>query len=814
MFNSIPYKGYVYNCYYNDNRIIRALNIIDIITNLEAITDYSLPFILTLPEYYYDTTLNQNFKLDDYPYEGTSNTNLVLDTPVEGEASVWTLDEIAVNKKVNHLCVEFRINSLYQESSGSTKYLLNPNYYNYLKDGVDYNRKTTEVGHVGAQLSFIVDDDVAYFNALSSETTYSVPDIEMKCQTTPYYYYPTISAINLDDGKYLDSEFKWYLDQKGNVQKTKLDKFYWLVAGIGTLPCYSDVYSNVFDDIIAYWSFDRNTGQNTTIYDSSINSYHGTLYGTVDDDTRVDILLGNAIYLNGTDNYILMENINITNDDKTISFWINALDIMQSGNTPVIMYIDDFLKVEYDKSVSGSEVFNITISGDSGSVTLTYTHKLASTDLFFLIEVNVSSSTCVLYVNDVSQDTDSLATVGNISGTYDIYLGSNDGSNNFYTGYLDEIKIYDNILTSNEKSYLYDNRIGDMFHLDNEIYRQRIEVDEITQDNTSVTNEVLGVGDGSTTIFNFTTANPKILLTTFKLKYNIGTASYEVTADENGNLSSSNITNGTVDFYGNVSVEFTTAPNNSENITCDYDYGIWDIIQSYIKSNTVKSQEIMTGDGVIDSLTSQTTLYSNIIPYSFKIEYENTNSVNKTYEDNGSGSFDYTDFSGDINYTTGIYNLYFYKQNSITDENLGTGDGSTTSFSLTTQYNNVQRSTFYIKYIIGGVSYVGQTTASGVISGTGISSGTITTGGVVTIVFSSAIDVNEDIDCDYEYRVYSIPKNNAKVYLTYKTETDIEITEVGIENNDNELITYATFPAFKPYDEYNHLAVHFFIKKY
>ncbi len=91
----------------------------------------------------------------------------------------------------------------------------------------------------------------------------------------------------------------------------------------------------------------------------------------------------------------------------------------------------------------------------------------------------------------------------------------------------------------------------------------------------SASGEVLFTGDGTTVDFsgkvNLPPVNP---LNSFTLHYTIGGVSYDATADSDGNITGEHITSGTINQDGNYEIHFDTAPDNTTNVTADYDYGI------------------------------------------------------------------------------------------------------------------------------------------------------------------------------------------------------------------------------------------------
>ncbi len=93
---------------------------------------------------------------------------------------------------------------------------------------------------------------------------------------------------------------------------------------------------------------------------------------------------------------------------------------------------------------------------------------------------------------------------------------------------------------------------------------------------SAVAGEVVGAGDGTTTQFSATLANRPIIPGTVTVTAPIGGAGSTLTEDGRGNLvgadGSGVITYGD-DGEAQISLTFTTAPDNGADITVDYEHG-------------------------------------------------------------------------------------------------------------------------------------------------------------------------------------------------------------------------------------------------
>ena len=87
---------------------------------------------------------------------------------------------------------------------------------------------------------------------------------------------------------------------------------------------------------------------------------------------------------------------------------------------------------------------------------------------------------------------------------------------------------------------------------------------------SSALNETIGTGDGTTTSFSYTVNDPPIKRGSITMSYTIGGTDYTATDNGVGSISGTDCT-GTVDYLdGDISLTFSTAPDNGTDITIDY----------------------------------------------------------------------------------------------------------------------------------------------------------------------------------------------------------------------------------------------------
>ena len=255
-------------------------------------------------------------------------------------------------------------------------------------------------------------------------------------------------------------------------------------------PRYNDL-APYPESLIGFYKFDETQG--TQAADSS--PYSSYLYldapifiNTSAILTNFDIencwnagLINNALLFNGNNNYCFIESaapngINTVLEvaqQLSISCWVNIPSTIVAGATyDIISNGGDFtipgtylvsavdvssngnmrLRIQVSIQV-GVSVQIITLTGTAPAIlnTASYHHLVAT--------VSLDGTNCIvrLYIDGALNN--SSTTTGTISGvahTADrIYIGSRNGSQNFYRGYLDELRIYKTVITSNDVSLLY-----------------------------------------------------------------------------------------------------------------------------------------------------------------------------------------------------------------------------------------------------------------------------------------------------------------------------------------------------------------------
>jgi pimeloyl-ACP methyl ester carboxylesterase len=221
-------------------------------------------------------------------------------------------------------------------------------------------------------------------------------------------------------------------------------------------------FSTSYAALIAHWELDEGTG--TTTADSSGNGYDGTFYGS---PSWVDGMKGKALDFNGTS-----EGVNTTGTETlgvglpaiTFSAWFNAATIPDPSTnqaSDAIMlkpYFTNNNECSYYLSVYNNQL-NALVHTNNGAASI---QTEISTDTWYHAAVTYDSSNANLYLNGsyiASQPLTGTVAGSGTQYTFDIgYRYLKGGSSHaHFDGTIDDVRIYDNVLSESDIHSLYEN---------------------------------------------------------------------------------------------------------------------------------------------------------------------------------------------------------------------------------------------------------------------------------------------------------------------------------------------------------------------
>lgn len=188
-------------------------------------------------------------------------------------------------------------------------------------------------------------------------------------------------------------------------------------------------------------------------FDDSVNSTIIDSWGSNDgtDNTSagyVNGVRGKAKDFDGSDDYIVTSQFDPTsNDAVTLSMWMNGT---VDGTWPLSFYADSNNRIGLNQQTNTIEVY----SKIGGTAYQTSEISLASNVWNHVVGV-MTSNRLELYINGSLATSKSISATPSNIGAGELYIASFDGSSNFFSGKIDDVRIYSRALKPWEIHELY-----------------------------------------------------------------------------------------------------------------------------------------------------------------------------------------------------------------------------------------------------------------------------------------------------------------------------------------------------------------------
>ncbi|MEQ8465757.1 CHAT domain-containing protein [Coleofasciculus sp. E1-EBD-02] len=229
----------------------------------------------------------------------------------------------------------------------------------------------------------------------------------------------------------------------------------------------------LLDDPVGYWRLDE---EGETAFDSSGNNIDGTYFGGVNRNQEGALVddANPAPFFDGTTGYVEIPDSDFidfgTNEDFTITAWIKVspeqLDREQADNdviekwsgTEPYPYVIRYYNQTHPNpgKIVALRFDNPNISGVTSTVSL-------NDGEFHHVAFIKEGSTLSLYVDGILQDTNTDMTNRPTQNNSPLFLarrGSNSPVDNFFTGSIDEVAIYNSALSPSEVAAQYTTGTG------------------------------------------------------------------------------------------------------------------------------------------------------------------------------------------------------------------------------------------------------------------------------------------------------------------------------------------------------------------
>ncbi len=218
--------------------------------------------------------------------------------------------------------------------------------------------------------------------------------------------------------------------------------------------------TNSISGLVGYWTF--NEGSGTTAADSSGDGYNATLFNGV---TWGAGKLGDAVTANGTNQYATIPAINLSGTDAvTVAMWVNRTYSTAGGHT-LLENSSNFnssttgFGIYPDDSTCGGIM--VGLMGNIGYSINCYTHPTSGAwhHLAAIFDKSqAGNAQTALYIDGVLQTPkQNYLTSKNTNnfGSNITYLFSRAGTQEFATGSVDDLRVYNRALSASEVQLLY-----------------------------------------------------------------------------------------------------------------------------------------------------------------------------------------------------------------------------------------------------------------------------------------------------------------------------------------------------------------------
>jgi len=328
-------------------------------------------------------------------------------------------------------------------------------YPDGLVPGTTYYWRVDEVNgppdstiHKGDVWSFWIPPRIAYAPDPADSVKFVDPDIELSWTSgfgakLHHLYFgdnfedvnnatvglPLADAIYTPGALELDKVYYWRVDEFDGVATRKGN-----VWSFRTLPDIPITDPN----LVAWWTLDEGTG--TVALDWSGHGNHGTF---TNDPKWVNGYDGGALQFDGSDDSVIYRlEAEETWPAYTVSVWAKAGSLWQSNNSCVfanhMIYATDTPSFQFSFDAVNNYQYHGSVDQIIGPVTTAWVHLAATCD----------GPTTNLYYNG---DLAASVSTGAINPVFTKFaIGINRAEDNWFEGAIDNLRIYDKVLTADE----------------------------------------------------------------------------------------------------------------------------------------------------------------------------------------------------------------------------------------------------------------------------------------------------------------------------------------------------------------------------
>jgi len=202
------------------------------------------------------------------------------------------------------------------------------------------------------------------------------------------------------------------------------------------------VVSKVSADLIVHWSLDESSG--SIAHDTSGKGHNGTIGGS---PNWVGGQICGALNFDGSTNYIDMDD-RVVEGTWTLAMWLKPRDIPYSSGYYAVMHTDAWAAGAMHLHLRANTSLLNADFQSGPDVTSTTVLKADEWYHAAITVTDVGGNASQMYINGVLENTGSGGGSGNYLGP--LNFGAWNNSSRYYHGVMDDIRIYNHVLTQEE----------------------------------------------------------------------------------------------------------------------------------------------------------------------------------------------------------------------------------------------------------------------------------------------------------------------------------------------------------------------------
>jgi hypothetical protein len=211
--------------------------------------------------------------------------------------------------------------------------------------------------------------------------------------------------------------------------------------------------STLLNGLLAYWNFDEASGN--LINQLGDSNFDGTLVGGVTQGQAGKV--GNSYLFNGTTGYINLSNetLDLSTTDFTIDVWVNVPFVVQMFIFDKRDSASDGLRFELNSNVPKIFMNSISITGGA----------IGNNSWFHILFTADRNGNGIIYVNNSAGTPVDISASGDLNISTKARIGARSFTSPLahYKGNMDEMAIYNRILTPDEIALRYNSGNGNTY---------------------------------------------------------------------------------------------------------------------------------------------------------------------------------------------------------------------------------------------------------------------------------------------------------------------------------------------------------------